>query len=137
MAFIDKTSEVATDVREVYETWAAFEDYPTFMDTIETVTIVSDGRLHWVAAVQDDTCEWDADLVEHVLDEKLKWRATDGRETGEVSFKKLAADKTRVTYRLDYDPAAWTGTPNTVRHWMNRRVEQGLDAFKEMVEMGT
>jgi uncharacterized membrane protein len=134
MAFIDKTVEVAADVRDVYAAWTAFEEYPKFMETIETVTLIQDDRLHWVAVSEDDTYEWDADLVEHVRDEKITWRALDGRETGEVRFEKLAAGKTRVTYQLEYDPAAWQGKADTVRHWMNRRVDKGLDDFKKMVE---
>jgi len=54
MAFIDKTIEVAADVHEVYAAWTAFESYPRFMETIETVTVVEDERLHWVALVEDD-----------------------------------------------------------------------------------
>ncbi len=134
MAFIDKTTEMAADVQEVYAAWTAFEDYPTFMETIETVTVVQTDRLHWVAVIEDDTFEWDADVVEHVIDEKVAWRAVDGRETGEVRFEKLAGGRTKVTYQLDYDPAAWQGKADTVRHWMNRRVDKDLDAFKEMVE---
>ena len=134
MALIDKTMAVAADVQDVYEAWTAFEDYPEFMETIEAVTIVADERLHWVAVIEDETLEWDADVVEHTPDEKVTWRAVDGRETGEVRFEKLGADKTRVTYQLEYDPAAWQGKPDTVRHWMNRRVNQDLDTFKEIVE---
>ncbi len=134
MAFIDKTIEVASDIRDVYEAWTAFEDFPEFMETIETVTVVQEDRLHWVAVVEDDTYEWDADLVEHVPDEKVSWRAVDGRETGEARFEKLAADRTKVTYQLEYDPAAWGGNADSVRHWMSRRVEKGLDEFKKMVE---
>jgi uncharacterized membrane protein len=134
MAFIDKTVEVAADVRRVYEAWTMFEEYPRFMETIERVTLIQDDRLHWVAVSEDDTYEWDADLVEHVTDEKITWRALDGRETGEVRFEKLAAARTRVTYQLEYDPAAWQGKADTVRHWMNRRVDKGLDEFKKMVE---
>jgi uncharacterized membrane protein len=134
VAFIDKTIEVAADIREVYEAWTAFEDYPEFMETIETVTIVQEDRLHWVAVVEDETVEWDADVVEHVPDEKVTWRAIDGRETGEVRFEKLAADRTKVAYQLEYDPAAWEGKSDAVRRWMNRRVDEDLDAFKEIVE---
>jgi uncharacterized membrane protein len=134
MAFIDKTMAVAADVQDVYEAWTAFEDYPEFMETIETVTIVADDRLHWVAVIEDETFEWDVDVVEHVPDEKVTWRAVDGRETGEVRFEKLASDKTMVTYQLEYDPAAWAGKADTVRHWMNRRVDQDLGTFKEIVE---
>ena len=134
MAFIDKTSEIAADVHAVYEAWTEFEAYPKFMETIEMVTVFQDDRLHWVAVVEADTYEWDADVVEHVIDERVKWRAIDGRETGEVRFEKLAADKTRVTFQLEYDPAAWEGKADTVRHWMNRRADMDLDNFKKMVE---
>ena len=135
MAFVDKTVEVAADVRSVYELWTAFEDYPRFMETVETVTLAEDDRLHWVAVIEDDTFEWVADLVEHVPDEKVSWQAIDGRETGEVRFEKLAADKTKVTYQLEYDPAAWQGKADTVRHWMRRRVESDLEAFKQIAEV--
>lgn len=134
MAFIDKTIEVAADVHEVYEAWTAFESYPTFMETIETVTVAEDEHLHWVALVEDDTYEWDAEIAQHVSDESVTWRAIDGRETGEVRFEKLAAKMTKVTYQLDYDPAAWEGKADTVRHWMNRRVEKDLETFKEFAE---
>lgn len=134
MAFIDKTIEVAADIRDVYEAWTAFEDFPEFMETIETVTIVQEDRLHWVAVIEDDTFEWDADVVEHVPDEKVTWQAIDGRETGEVRFEKIAAETTKVTYQLEYDPAAWDGTADSVRRWMNRRVAEDLDTFKEVVE---
>ena len=134
MAFIDKTTEVAADVQDVYQAWTAFSDYPKFMETIETVTVAEDARVRWVAVVEDDTYEWDADVVERVPDEKVTWRAIDGRETGEVRFEKLAAGKTKLTYQLEYDPAAWEGKADTVRHWMRRRVEQGLDDFKKMLE---
>ena len=77
---------------------------------------------------------WDADVVEDVPDEKVTWRAIDGRETGEVRFEKLAGDMTKLTYQLEYDPAAWEGKADTVRHWMRRRVDQDLDNFKKVVE---
>jgi len=137
MAFIDKTIEIAADVREVYRVWTAFEDYPTFMETIETVTLAKADRLHWVAVIEDETCEWDAEVVQRVSDESVMWRAIDGRETGEVRFEKLAAKMTKVTYQLDYDPVAWEGKADAVRHWVNRRVEKDLENFKKMVESTT
>ena len=134
MAFIDKTIEIAADVRDVYEAWTAFAEYPKFMETIETVTVGQDERLHWIAVIEDDTFEWDADVVEQVPDEKVTWRAIDGRETGEVRFEKVSAGATKVTYQLKYDPAAWEGKAESVRRWMARRVGQDLDAFKKVVE---
>src|SRR5450759_3189963 len=97
MAFIDKTIEVAADVHEDYEAWTAFESYPPFMETIETVTVAEDEHLHWVELVVDATHKWDAEIAQHVSDESVTWRAIDGRETGEVRFEKLAAKMTKVT----------------------------------------
>ncbi len=134
MAFIDKTIEVAADVHKAYEVWTTFTEYPDFMGTVKTVTVGPDDQLHWIALVDDDQLEWDADLVEQVPDEKVTWRAVDGRENGEVRFEKLAAGKTKVTYQLEYDPAAWDRDVLLVKDWMDRRVDQDLDSFKEMVE---
>jgi uncharacterized membrane protein len=134
MAFIDRTIEVAADVHDAYEVWTAFTDYPEFMECVETVTVTLDDQLHWVALIEDETCEWDTDMVEEVPDTSVTWRAIDGRETGEVRFEKVEAGVTKVTYQLEYAPAAWEGKADTVRHWMRRRVDKDLENFKKMVE---
>jgi uncharacterized membrane protein len=97
-------------------------------------SLAQDDRLHWVAVIEDDTYEWDADLVEYVADEKVSRQAIDDRETGEVCFEKLATGKTKGIYQLDYDPAPWQGKADNVPHWMNRRADKDLEAFKVMVE---
>jgi uncharacterized membrane protein len=134
MAFVDKTVEVRADIRRVYELWTVFEDYPRFMDVVEHVHILEEGRLRWAAFFDEDLVEWDADLVEHIPEERITWHALDGRETGQVGFEKIDAGSTRVHYQLEYDPATWQGSPDTVRRWMRRRVESDLEAFKQVVE---
>ena len=74
MAFIDKTIEIEADIRDVYEAWTAFTDYPKFMETIETVTVIPEDRLHWVALIEEDVFEWDVDVVESVPDERSSGR---------------------------------------------------------------
>jgi uncharacterized membrane protein len=134
MEFVDTTVDVAADVREVYDAWTAFEEYPEFMDVIESVELVQDDQLHWVALVEDDVVEWDSDLIEVVPEERVSWQALDGRETGQVKFDKLASGATRVHYQLEYDPAAWDEDVPEIRDWMKHRVEADLAAFKEYVE---
>ena len=85
MAFVDNTVEVDADIREVYDMWTAFEDFPAFMEVVERVDLVPDDSMHWVAVVEDDVIEWDADVVEHVPDQSVAWTAVDGRESGKVS----------------------------------------------------
>ena len=40
-------------------------------------------------------------------------------------------------YELEYDPKAWEGDPDTIRHWMRRRVDADLNAFKAYIEEDT
>jgi len=134
MAFVDSTIEVQADIRKAYDIWAAFQDFPKFMEVVERIDLVSEDGLHWVAVVEDDVIEWDADVIERVLDQSISWRAVDGRETGKVTFEKISADETKVHFQLEYDPEAWDGKPDTTRHWMRRRVDEDLTAFKEFIE---
>jgi uncharacterized membrane protein len=134
MAFIDDTIEVGADIRTVYDAWTSFEDFPAFMEEVETVDLVPVDGLHWVAVVEDDLIEWDADVVEHITDQSVSWAAVDGRETGKVTFEKVSAAMTRVHYQLEYDPKAWEGKADAVRRWMNKRAKADLAAFKAMIE---
>jgi uncharacterized membrane protein len=134
MEFVDTTVEVAADVRDVYAAWLAVEEYPEFMDVIESVELVQDDQLHWVALIDDDVVEWDSDLIDVVPEERVSWQAVDGRESGQVKFDKVGAGHTRVHYQLEYDPAAWEGEVPEIREWMQHRVETDLAAFKEYVE---
>lgn len=135
MAFIDNTIEVEADVRKVYDAWTAFEDFPKFMEVVERIDLIPEDSLHWVALVEDDIVEWDADVVEHITDQSVAWRAVDGRETGKVTFDKLGADRTKVHYELEFDPEAWEGEPDMVRSMMVDRVDTDLKAFKQYIEM--
>jgi len=134
MAFIDRTIVVDADVRDVYALWTAYEDYPSFMASIESVTLVPDDQLLWVAEVEGETYEWDTDIVEYVDEQKIAWRALDGREVGEVRFEKLSGGRTGVTYQLEFDAGGWEGEPEAVVRWMERRVSEGLEAFREIAE---
>jgi uncharacterized membrane protein len=131
MAFIDKSIEVHVDVRDVYAVWTAFEDYPKFMEVVERVTVLPDDRLHWVAVIDEEVIEWDALVVEHVPEERIAWRAVDGRESGQVRFEKRAADRTVVHYQLQYDPEMWGANSDDL---MESRAESDLQAFKEAIE---
>ena len=104
------------------------------MDVVEHVHLFEGGRQHWAAFFDEDLVDRDADLIEHIPEERITWHALDGRETGQVRFEKIDAGSTRVHYQLEYVPAIWQGKADTVRHWMRRRVESDLEAFKQVVE---
>lgn len=134
MSFVDKTVEVKADIRAVYALWTAFEDYPRFMTVVDRVDVLDDDKLHWVAVVEEDVVEWDADVVAHIPETRILWQAVDGRETGEVTFDKLAEDRTSVHDQLEYEPDAWGADAVRIDRLMAQRVETDLEAFKEILE---
>lgn len=135
MAFVDETIDVVADVRAVYSLWHAFEDYPRFMTVIDRVDVLAAGRqLRWAAIIGDEIVEWDADLVEHVEDTRIRWEAVDGRESGEVTFEKVDVETTRVHYQIEFDPERWGADPAVIEEMMDDRVQSDLRAFKEIAE---
>ena len=73
-----------------YEAWRRFEELPTFMRHLESVTAVRPGVWHWVAkAPFGTTVEWDAEVTSDQPGQLLAWRSVDEAEveqTGVVRF---------------------------------------------------
>jgi uncharacterized membrane protein len=131
---VDKTIDVVADVRAVYDLWLAFEDYPRFMAVVDRVDVVAGDRLRWTSVLDGEVVEWDARIVEHLEDTRVRWEAVDGRECGEVTFGKVDAQTTRLRYQLEYDPDRWGHDPAAVESMMDERVRTDLRNFKEIAE---
>jgi uncharacterized membrane protein len=134
MGFVDDSVIVRVDVQDVYSLWLDYEGYPRFMKGMDEVAVVGYGRLRWKGHVCGAVLDWEAEVVAHVQDTRVQWRASDGRETGEVSFAKLDAGETRVHYQLEYDPALWGVDEAGLRRCLHARVRDDLRAFKALAE---
>ena len=51
MSTTEKSIEIDLPVSTVYNQWTQFEDFPQFMEGVESVTQLDDKRLHWVAEI--------------------------------------------------------------------------------------
>jgi uncharacterized membrane protein len=101
------------------------------MEIVERITVLPEEGYHWVAVVDRETVEWDVIVTEHVPQERIVWRALDGREAGQVRFEKRGANRTLVHYQIMYNPEIWGRDSHKL---IARRVESDLNAFKEMIE---
>src|SRR5512138_906373 len=109
MAEIEKSIVVNAPLREVYNQWTQFEDFPRFMEGVEEVHQIDDRRLHWRARVAGKDQEWEAEIVDQVPDRRIAWRATTGAENaGAVLFEPVGDSRTKVTLRLKYQPEGAT-----------------------------
>lgn len=134
MGFVDDSIVVGADVQGVYALWLDYESYPRFMEHVEDVTVVGYCRLRWRGRVCSRVQEWETDVVARVQDTRVRWRAADGRETGEVTFQKLDAGETLVRYQLEYEPDRWNADPEPLRACLHARVHDDLRAFKQLAE---
>ena len=135
MSKIEKSIEVNVPVRTAYNQWTQFEEFPFFMEGVESVQQLDDRRLHWRAEIGGKTMEWDAEISEQVPDKRIAWRSTSGaKNAGVVSFYRLSDDTCRVSLQIDYEPE---GVVENVGDWlgvMSRRVEGDLERFKKFIE---
>jgi uncharacterized membrane protein len=105
METIEKSLAINVPVHTTYNQWTQFEEFPRFMEGVESVKQLDDTRLHWVANVGGERKEWEARITEQIPDQRIAWRSESGEFTsGVVSFQPLSSDKTRVTVRLNYEP---------------------------------
>jgi uncharacterized membrane protein len=132
---IEKSIDINVPVRTAYNQWTQFEEFPRFMEGVESVKQLNDTTLHWVANVGGERKEWRARITEQVPDHHIAWRSEGGDFTsGVVSFQALGPDKTRVTVRLNYEPKGMTEKLGDMLGMGSRRVEGDLERFKDFIE---
>jgi uncharacterized membrane protein len=135
MSKIEKSIDVNVPVRTAYDQWTQFEEFPNFMEGVESVQQLDDRHLTWRAEISGKDVEWNAEISEQIPDTRIAWRSTSGApNAGVVSFFRLSDDRCRVTLQIDYEPQ---GFVETVGDWlgvMSRRVEGDLERFKKFIE---
>jgi uncharacterized membrane protein len=135
MSRIETSIEVDVPVSTAYNQWTQFEEFPRFMDGVESVTQVDDTHLRWVASVGGSRHEWMAEISEQRPDERVAWHATDGKaNAGVVTFHRLDEGRTKVMVQLDYEPEGLKESLGSALGSDERRVKADLDRFKELVE---
>jgi uncharacterized membrane protein len=132
---IEKSIDVNVPLRTAYNQWTQFEQFPAFMEGVESVRQIDPKRLHWRAKVGGKTVEWDAEITEQEPDTRIAWRSTSGAmNTGAVFFRASSSGSTRVNLRLEYQPEGFTESLGDALGVLSRRVEGDLKRFKEFIE---
>jgi uncharacterized membrane protein len=135
MSTTQQSIDIDLPVSTVYNQWTQFEDFPQFMEGVESVTQLDDKRLHWVAEIAGAREEWDAEIVDQEPDRRIAWRAITGTTNdGVVSFESLGPDSTRVTLDLDVEPEGLKEKIGEKLGFVSKQVEGDLKRFKEFIE---
>jgi uncharacterized membrane protein len=135
MAEVHESIEVNVPVSTAYNQWTQFEEFPKFMEGVESVTQTDDTHLHWVAEFGGKRHEWDAVILEQVPDKRVAWRSTDGKGIdGQVSFESLGPDRTRVEVQMNWEAEGLLESLGSALGADDRRVRGDLDRFRDLIE---
>ncbi len=136
MLSVEQEVEVNAPIRQVYNQWTQFEEFPQFMPPVKAVTQIDDTHLHWNARFWGGfDSEWDAEITEQEPDKRISWRSTTGtRNAGTVRFYPLEGDRTRVRLSMAYDPEGVVENLGDKLGILSTQVRQAVDGFKEFIE---
>jgi uncharacterized membrane protein len=135
MSKIEQSVDVNVPVREAYNQWTQFEEFPEFMKGVESVKQTDDTHLHWVAEIAGVRKEWDAEITQQEPDQRIAWNSTSGADNaGAVDFHRLDDEKTRITLTMDVDPEGIVENLGNAIGVPERQVEGDLKRFKEFIE---
>jgi uncharacterized membrane protein len=135
MTTVTESVEVAVPVRTAYHQWTQFGEFPRFMGGVSEVRQVSDTQTHWVTTIGGVTREFDAEITEQLPDRRVAWMSTSGmKQAGMVDIEPVAADRSRVTVRMDYEPRGIAEKAADAMGILTRQVRGDLDRFREFIE---
>ena len=135
MASVRESIEVEAPLQTVYNQWTQFEEFPRFMEGVQSVKQVDDTHLHWVAEIGGKEHAWDAEISHQEPDRRIAWRSRDGKYvSGDVTFEALGPDRTVVTVEMTYDHEGLLEAVGSALGFDDRRVKGDLKRFKELVE---
>jgi uncharacterized membrane protein len=139
MESVKESIEVNVPVSTAYNQWTQFEEFPKFMEGVEAVEQVDDTHLRWVAEVDGERREWQAEIVEQTPDQRIVWRAVDGNgPNGVVAFEPLGEGRTLITVEMSYEPESLKETLGAKVGLDSRQVSEDLERFKQLLEaLGT
>jgi uncharacterized membrane protein len=132
---VEESVEVDVPLRTAYNQWTQFEEFPEFMDGVESVRQVDDAHLHWTAEIGGVTREWDAEITEQHPDERVAWTAIDGvTNAGLVTFHRLGDARTKVMLQLNFEPEGLIENVGDKLGFVKRRAIGDLERFKTFIE---
>src|SRR5256714_5896378 len=135
MPTVKKSIEVDVPVRIAYDQWTQFEEFPRFMEGVESVQQLDDKRLHWRAKIGGKVEEWDAEITEQVPDKIIAWRSTSGaRNEGIVRFVPVGENKTKIELEMHWEPKDVTERIGDVLGADDARIQGDLGRFKKFIE---
>jgi len=141
---VEKTVTINKSAAELYRVWHNFQNLPTFMKHLKSVTVMDNKRSHWIAnAPMGASVEWDADIIRDEENKLIAWASVEGADidnSGFVRFTPAPGGRgTEVKVVLEYSPPGGV-VGATIAKLFGEEPEQqagdDLRRFKQLMEAG-
>jgi uncharacterized membrane protein len=140
----DRAYTIMRPRHELYQFWRNLENLPQFMEHLESVTVMDDGRSHWVAkAPIGKPVSWDAQITEDVEDRIIAWRSLPDsvvENSGQVHFSDAPEGRgTMVRARILYSAPGGKTAEEIARLFgkaPSQQLRDDLRRFKQVMEAG-
>jgi len=131
-------------VEEVYAFWKNPQNFPLFMQNLESVKVSTPNRAHWkVKAPAGLSIEWDAELIQDEPNERIAWKSVGDGEvnnTGTVRFRAAAGNRgTEVELETQTKPkggALGAKIAKFLATVPKTQMMNDLRRFKQLIEIG-
>ena len=137
MPKIEDTIEVQVPVQQAYNQWTQFEDFPKFMNGIQSVQQLDDTHVQWVAEIRGESRQWTTEITEQQPDEKVAWKTIEGEVTndGVVTFEPMGDAQTRVNVQMDVQgDSTAENVAGDLLGVVKKQVHGDLERFKQLIE---
>jgi len=132
---VEESVDVAVPIRAAYDQWTQFEEFPQFMEGVESITQTDDTHLHWKAEIAGVSREWDAEITEQTPDQRVAWTSRGGAtNAGVVTFHRIDDACTRVMLQLDFEPEGVVEGVADKLGFVKRQATGDLERFKDFIE---
>jgi len=133
---IQRWTDVALPLDEVYEKWTNFEEYPKFMHRVLSVEQPEDDVVEWEEKIWFSRRQWKATITDNRKNDRIAWKTESGTShTGIVSFHELDAKLTRVMVTVDFQPTGMMEKMASGLRFVKRAVQADLARFKAYAEL--
>jgi uncharacterized membrane protein len=133
---IEQAVDIGAPVKETYNQWTQFEDWPDFMHRLESVEQADDTTVSFQAKAWGITKRFEAEIIEQRPDERIEWNVTEGfAHTGVVTFHELGERLTRIELTMDVEPSNIVDKASRGMRFVKRAVRGDLHRFKAYMEL--
>jgi uncharacterized membrane protein len=137
MPKVQDSIEVQVPVQQAYNQWTQFEQFPKFMDGIQSVQQLDETHVQWVAEIGGASRQWTTEITEQKPDEKIAWKTIKGevKNDGVVTFQQVGANQTRVNVEMDVEGESTTeNVAGDLLGVVKDQVHGDLERFKQLIE---